>query len=52
MLMVEIWVNSGPPKNIWTPQNFTIANFGHPVSKTWLRPWMVPEPVPLNSIQP
>ena len=24
---------------IWTPQNFTIANFGHPVSKSWVRPW-------------
>ena len=21
------------------PQTFTIANFGHPVSKSWLRPW-------------
>ena len=20
----------------WTPQNFTVANFGHPVSKFWL----------------
>ena len=25
-----------PLKN-WTPQNFTIVNFGHPVSKSWLR---------------
>ena len=23
---------------IWMPINFTIANFGHPVSKSWLRP--------------
>ena len=23
----------------WTPQNFTIANFGHPVSESRLRPW-------------
>ena len=22
---------------IWTPKNVTIANFGHPVSKSWLR---------------
>ena len=27
------------PFKIWTPKNFTIANFGHPVSKYWLRPW-------------
>ena len=27
------------PLNIWMPQNFTIANFGHPVSKSWLRTW-------------
>ena len=26
------------PLNFWTPQNFTIANFRHPVSKSWLRP--------------
>ena len=26
------------PLNIWTPRNFTIANFGHPGSKSWLRP--------------
>ena len=26
------------PLNIWMPQNFTIAKFGHPVSKSWLRP--------------
>ena len=24
---------------IWMPKNFTIANFRHPVSKFWLRPW-------------
>ena len=22
---------------MWTPQNFTTANFRHPVSKSWLR---------------
>ena len=27
------------PLKFWTPQNFTIANFRHPVSKSWLRPW-------------
>ena len=27
------------PLKIWTPTKFTIANFGHPVSKSWLRPW-------------
>ena len=26
------------PLKIWTPTNFTIANFWHPVSKFWLRP--------------
>ena len=26
------------PLKIWTPQNLTIANFRHPVSKSWLRP--------------
>ena len=25
------------PLKIWTPQNFTAANFRHPVSKSWLR---------------
>ena len=25
------------PLKIWTPQNFTTANFRHPVSKCWLR---------------
>ena len=25
------------PLKIWTPQNFTTANFRHPVSKSWLR---------------
>ena len=24
---------------IWTPKNFTMANFRHPVSYSWLRPW-------------
>ena len=28
------------PLNIWTPKDFTIAKFGHPVSKSWLRPWV------------
>ena len=27
-----------PMKNR-TPKNDTIDNFGHPVSKSWLRPW-------------
>ena len=27
------------PLKIWTPKNFTLANFRHPVSKSWLRPW-------------
>ena len=26
---------------IWMPKNLTIVNFGHPVSKSWLRPWCV-----------
>ena len=26
------------PSKFWTPQNFAIANFRHPVSKSWLRP--------------
>ena len=30
------------PLKFWMPQNFTIANFGHPVSKSWLRPWLNP----------
>ena len=25
------------PLKIWTPKNFTTANFRHPVSKSWLR---------------
>ena len=25
------------PLKIWTPKNLTIANFGHPISKSWLR---------------
>ena len=29
---------------IWTPQNFTIANFRHPVSRSWLRPWSILNP--------
>ena len=28
------------PLKIWTPKHFTIANFGHPVSKSWLKPWL------------
>ena len=28
-----------PPLKVWTPKNLTdFANFGHPVSKSWLRP--------------
>ena len=27
------------PLKIWTSENFRIGNFGHPVSKSWLRPW-------------
>ena len=27
------------PLKIWIRQNLTIANFGHPVSKSWLGPW-------------
>ena len=27
------------PSQIWTPKSFSIANFRHPVSKSWLRPW-------------
>ena len=29
------------PWKIGTPLNFTIAYFGHPVSKSWLRPWLL-----------
>ena len=38
MFMAEIWVYYGPPSKIRMPQSLTIANFGHPVSKSWLRP--------------
>ena len=31
-----------PLKN-WTPKIFEIVNFEHPVSKSWLRPWLVEE---------
>ena len=27
------------PLKIWTPKNFTTANFRHPVSNSWLRHW-------------
>ena len=27
------------PLKMWTPKNFTTANFRHPVSKSWLRHW-------------
>ena len=27
------------PLKIWTPKNFTTANFRHPVSKSWIRHW-------------
>ena len=30
-----------PPLKIWMPKNLTIANFRHPVSKSWLRPCLV-----------
>ena len=30
------------PSKIWTPKSFSIANFRHPVSKSWLRPCYVP----------
>ena len=36
-VMVEILVFFGPLK-IWTPKDFIIANLGHPVSESWLRP--------------
>ena len=29
------------PLKIWMPQKFATANFWHPVSKSWLRPWTV-----------
>ena len=28
------------PLKIWTPKNFTTANFKHPVSESWLRHWL------------
>ena len=31
---------SWSPLKIWTPKNFTTANFRHPVSKSWLRHWL------------
>ena len=38
---------------IWTAKKFTIASFGHPVSKSWLRPWIVGDIYLLNqSINP
>ena len=30
--LIILW----PPLKTWTPKNFTIANIGHPVSKSWL----------------
>ena len=36
--MSRLW----SPLKIWMPQNFTTANFRHPVSKSWLRHWLVP----------
>ena len=36
-LNIALWT----PLKIWTPQKFTIANFGHPVSN-WLRPCVRP----------
>ena len=41
-----IWVYPSTllsPLKIWTPQNFIIANFRHPVSNSWLRPWLTPK---------
>ena len=35
--MCDLNVLWSPLKNR-IPQNFAIANFGHPVSKSWLRP--------------
>ena len=32
------------PLKIWTPKNFTIANFRHPISKSWLRHCPPPPP--------
>ena len=29
---------SWSPLKVWTPKSFTIANFRHPLSKSWLRP--------------
>ena len=38
MFMIEIWViYCDPPWKIWTPKNFTTANFRHSVSNSWLR---------------
>ena len=37
---IYLWVKSKyivVPLKMWTPQNSTIANFEHPVSKSWLR---------------
>ena len=31
------------PLKTWMPQSFIIANFGYPVSKSWLRPWSLPK---------
>ena len=28
------------PFRIWTPKILKFGNFGHPVSKSWLRPWI------------
>ena len=50
MFIVEIRVYFGFPgknrmvKNL-THQSFEIGNFGHPVSESWLRPWVKGEDV-------
>ena len=39
IIQVYVWNMSilWSPLKIWTPKNFTTANFRHPVSKSWLR---------------
>ena len=37
----QIHVNDCNQIVLWSPlKDITIANFGHPVSKSWLRPWL------------
>ena len=40
------------PLKIWTPQNLTIANFRHPVSKFWLSPCHITEMAVIESTSP